>query len=144
MSNKIDAMVANHLFGAYQTEWHGESGHWFVPHRDGHPDHRMFLSCVDNRLRGHNVRDRDGLPKFSENMDAAWVVRCELVARGFEVTVGSHGGLGNVTDDTCEITGDEDANERWEAGATSAPLAICLAALRAVGVPESAIQEALA
>lgn len=142
MSREIDALVAERVMGLTKHRRDPFNAAGTRGYTDAEAMQETHIDyCWGWRHPGEGEGFGHALPRYSTNISAAWEVRCKLVACGFDVTVGSHGGLGNVTDDTCEITGDEDADERWAAGAATAPLAICLAALRAVGVEPPTIAE---
>lgn len=126
MIHKLDALVAERVMGWVVSNECGK--HWMVP-----------LECPF--FREWDKATWPHCPAFSTNIADAWEVRATLKSKGFEVTIGTHGGLGNISDDTCIIRGDE--YDRWDASADNAELAICLAALRAVGVSKAEIEEAM-
>lgn len=148
MSHKLDAMVAERVMG---WKWHlcdqlnpqGEMVYHF--RNDEPPEHWKRPTVVATptlpEVRGVRLFVYLGLRNYSTDIAAAWEVRQEIKRRDLEITVSTHGGLGNKTDDTCIIRGGEE--ERWDGSANTAPLAICLAALRAVGVTEAEIEEAM-
>jgi hypothetical protein len=93
-----------------------------------------------------------GPPKpYSSDISAAWEVVEKMRAIASEVEIHIHGHTSNFRQDHfVYIHGFNE--DYWKDGlldrdgdacGKSLPLAICLAALRAVGVPESEIQEAL-
>lgn len=116
---ELDALIAERVMGWKRcaVETHGpDCGYWW-----------------ENDLIGHNE------PPFSTDIAAAWEVVTALDAKGLFVTFERRG----------ERRTDGEFHMRWACGfwpdtvmreAETAPLAICLAALQAVGVGRAAPQ----
>lgn len=117
---ELDALVAEKVMGY----WLAEGGSWFGPH-PSMPGERCHASCAgSNRIMGPDCWGVDGLPKFSDRMEAAWEVVEKLDEKWSRFNLGHTSGVGW---------------EAWtdsfsRAEAATAPLAIVLAALKAVGV----------
>ena len=105
MTNReLDALVAEKVMG-----WRRREGRWLVPDR---------------------VYSRRNCPRYSTSIAAAW----QVVER-FEERVAIEGPVTTSDIWRCSIWTSWDENrESSVADTTSAPRAICLAALRAVGV----------
>lgn len=129
MSDKINAMVAEKIFGWKRI--HDEYSRWWsIPESDP--------AYAD--LDGH-----DYTPPYSSDISAAWAV----VHRVKDLHSESRGGMGDVVITFNPYTARWTVKFNWsnnkpvEWDNPSECMAICIAALKAVGVPDSEIQEAL-
>lgn len=115
MSRDLDAVVAEKVMG-----WRKMEGFWVAP---GTPDWVNLYS-----------QPRDP-PPFSSDIAAAWQVVEKMVGHGEGNEVRITAGLGRC-DVTFDLPGYRPILDRiGDATSDSLPTAICLAALRAVGVP---------
>lgn len=112
---ELDALIDARLFG----HSHGkELGHVY-----------RLSPAADPRLWG--------VPHYSTDLAAAWLVVEKVAARNADtivsVTRNSRDGerMGGEDKYFCTIEDVSDGIEEWEASADTAPLAICLAALKA-------------
>ena len=105
---ELDALVAEKVM---EWEWRGLSHGWY------HGEGRLFL-------------DEDELPHYSTQIADAWLVVEKLVGDGFYVDIG-------VQEDRAQVQLETLTDRSWtiRVGSTeapTAPLAICLAALKVV------------
>lgn len=140
MTRKLDSLVAEKVMGwTYIIKEDTGYSWWKIPESD--PLHDDW--------DGHD----DAQPHYSSDIAAAWEVRNKM-AETHDVVV-CHWLFNNEEgDNRCEITPRQTPDEcskcgrcppstHFEVWAKTAELAICIAALRAVGVPENEIQEAM-
>lgn len=142
MSNKLDRLVAEMVMNAPVCDTSEEADAvtlgsvfvvpWYVP-RDGNP---MAMKWVD---RGDGAYHQKRWSPSSD-ISAAWEVINEMQRCHWDYDVWNEGTVhwcffGRKTHDDIESPG--------EFSGTTPALAICLAALRACGVPEPEIQEAM-
>lgn len=122
--NKINRLVGERVFGwAVRQSDDDEAPSWATP--------------MSNRLeRQYHACPIVFGPNFSTDISAAWEVREECSVKGLSFGIQNH----HEIPWTCSMM---DCGELFEARHESALVAICIAALKAFGVPEADIQEAL-
>jgi len=125
MTRRIDALVAERVMGwwdcqKYANGWFGMNPHW-------------------NKGEGH----QDTLPPYSTSIQAAWeVVEKMKPTHHFNLSVMTNG---YIEASFAEWIGPTLLHEAWiNADEDTEEMAIALAALKAVGVTEDEIREALA
>ena len=138
---ELDALVAEKVMG-WKT-WKSKHGHWELGTPGGKPIStfgRRDSSVRYDSVSGKRVREvlwwedlyEDELPSYSTSIAAAWEVFEWLCKRGDDIA--------EVVQLTFNVqNGWWCTSERWtqidvQGNAPTAPLAICLAALKAVGV----------
>ncbi len=129
MSRKIDALVAEKVMG------------WKREVQD-----RTIVGYRDGGGKFHIISGLQGVSNCwnpSTDIAAAWEVVEKMRLMGITVFIGIPGRDDEVgTSFTKRDDVTDEAEEVGSSSAPTAPLAISLAALRAVGVPESEIEEA--
>ena len=157
MSRKIDALVAKHVMGldvrgewtCYKCEgsWDvDEDGSWVGSGHEGiRPVYVSMPSAIEDadptrpKILGVPAYALSVVPDYSTDIVAAWevLIRCCLSVLNCGSDYWVVGNRNHETDGRVVV---ELANAR---GRDAVQRAICLAALRAVGVDEAAIQEAV-
>lgn len=152
MSNKIDALVAEKVMGF--TWWSACGKSYLIPpwvegfygFRDG--KHYHFVAGKQHDAAPIELSYSDyqnlAIPPYSTSIFAAWAVVEKMQDHLPSLTYRC--GDGPPFDKmrwVCEFMRDFLPGDWKGAARDTAPLAICIAALKAVGVPESEIQEAL-
>ncbi len=130
MSEALDRLVSEKVMG-WTVNKELSPYRWAVPLDQG-----LLYDCWDQTPATKTE-------EFSTSISAAWEVVEHL--RKQRHTDGGRRWLVSMIDhtDSVEIVVEDfREGDRWYAVNESAPMAICLAALRAVGVPEATIQEA--
>lgn len=125
MSDELNKMIVIRVYG--WREYIGPTG----------------VKCIGHPTEGGH---RD-IPDFANDIAKAWELRAHMVKRGFNCIVAEmhrslSGALGVMTDKGCHFTPSGQDTPRLHIAETT-ELAICIAALRAVGVSDKEIQEVL-
>ena len=129
MSNKIDSLVAEKVMGWVRHP--RNTAHWVEGGRN------PFMAPVMGLVPECGM----GAWSPSTDISAAWAVVEEWGVLPWSIDNGWREKDGErLSGVTCKVTTHTDSFEAIE---KDAPLAICVCALRAVGVPEQQIQEAL-
>lgn len=142
MTNReLDARVAEKVMG--WTYFKSKHGHWVVRRPDGETIEPYFGAPLFNSFSGEKYPERewhDGadVPDYSTNIADAWDV-VAIIGEDFYLRLNSPCTGCNVKTSSWEcgrvIPGDSGHSEQEMLGeAETAPRAICLAALKAVGV----------
>lgn len=125
---ELDALVAEKVMGMWREPWNDEPDHWWQRHSDG--TSKMHASV---KLLGAWTCHSNSLPKFSTKLDAAWLVVEEMRrkgwATGIEALVVEPGPSYYAV-----VCGRGSSDGAIHVRDESAPRAICIAALRALGV----------
>lgn len=110
--------------------------------------HRTVRNPVENYWQWSNAEGKDTalLPHFSTDMAAAWQVLEELRKKKWSIEISDNGAEAGWN---CSIFSDRDSDgkimETWQViadeDAATVSLAICLAALKAVGVNVDELQK---
>ncbi len=156
MSNALDRLVGERVMGL--TPWRedragtsyvvwtaGDVKPWSKFRGESHErESKRYTKITANDIDTRNDIDcGTERMRYSTSISAAWDVvehlrkqRHNEGGRKYLVSMIDH------TDSVEIVVEDFREGDRWYAVNESAPMAICLAALRAVGVPEATIQEA--
>lgn len=140
MTRALDALVADRVMG------------WYVYFSEEVFVNKERCSLNDWGGREGAWSDLDLVPPYSTDITAAWEVVKKLVETddGWEISINSMwaGGqdkmyFAQFYDSLIATPASRREQLKTRAGATKLPLAICLAALKSVGVPREEIYKAL-
>lgn len=153
MSRKIDELVAERVMGlprpasmmTYRDAEKEEGGRasWFALRRPGWFANIDWGDIEREKMYDERVEWQPD-KEYSEDIAAAWEVVEKMEDKGYRCDVSNVNpdGEPNWYAKFLKFTKGEFPTY-WMERSDTAPLAICLAALRAVGVPESEIEEAI-
>jgi hypothetical protein len=133
--SELDAEIARRVFGFWYTEEEGWGPQWWGPHPVT-PDVRAYAACTRSceHLGGDSIDSRNGLPRFSTDIAAAWLIVEAIPSCCFRIDREKAAGI--RYDATIIMDGEQpyDHGRQIHATASTAPLAICRAALSAVAM----------
>lgn len=116
----MDALIAKNVFA------------WLPLPPLNYPN-RMWAPRTTRCWRAPNEHHARALPRFSTEIGAAWSVVERLARKGFDVDTRSYGTRGCAAVVTPLETSIGGGSDSWTGQADDMPLAICRAALQAVG-----------
>jgi hypothetical protein len=128
MSREIDALVAEHVMGWTVNRSDGRHWHTVAPAAGADNPHLLVgMDCCEDKYCGCFMPSR--------RIESAWRVVEKMREREWSVMVDSTG----FPDEEWRCLMWQGERERWvPADAATAPMAICLAALKANGIEVSA------